>query len=259
MTTFIIILIAAGLTIFVLRMTGKLKFGSSDKTRGADATINQVDISSKYSRRSSTGLTVNWDRPIPDELIREAERGFIERRRSAIDSGYTKALSPYFYDIYLAVKPCIPAPQSGTLGMQIDGGTEYDGTEFDLHNTAGSYDTPIVKNGKTLHFREDGVSVILAAEMVLSLGTEGSRTVGRGQMVVCPDIDTIAEAVANGFDHIAIAHNNPAYHASTWYHGGGVYHPLLPERIIKTLRGVFTGRSAGTGKGGGKTPICPIK
>lgn len=130
-------------------------------------------------------------------------------------SGYTAALVPAFYSISTPISPCVLSPVDRVPSFYVRADS-YDGTEFDQYNSKG----PGVR---------DGTGVVMAAEMVLSLGTPGS-TLEYGWMVVCPDENVIADAARNGGEHIIIANNDSEYYGITWFHGYGFYHPLLPKR-----------------------------
>ncbi len=78
--------------------------------------------------------------------------------------------------------------------------------------------------------------MIYAAEMVLSLGTEGS-TFERGQMVCCADESVIENATRYGAEHIIVANNDPEYYSRTWFHDV-VGHPILPKRELPPVAGL---------------------
>lgn len=174
-----------------------------------------VETTTKETQRTPRGVYTFGPTRLSPEQLTAIDNGVAGAFRDATASGYAQALLFEFYDIYAPPRPCEPSPEQRVPSFRLRADV-YDGTEFDQYNPKG-------KGVK------DGVGVILAAELVLSLGTRGS-TVERGQLYVCSDPSHLTEAVRNGVEHIVIAHNDNDYFDRTWFHGDGFYHPLLPKR-----------------------------
>lgn len=166
-----------------------------------------VATSNKYSATTTKGSVVYSAGKSTveqrDAIDAGLEGAFIDARVS----GYTNFLDNRNYVIRFPKYKCVPSPEQRIPSFQLRA-DDYDGTEFDQYNT----------KGKMIH---DGVGVILAAEMVTSMG---------GEMIVCPDMQYLTEAVRNGAEHIIIYNNDAVYYQMTWFHGTGFYHPLLPKR-----------------------------
>jgi hypothetical protein len=144
------------------------------------------------------------------------------------DGFLDKASKPHsFFEIFTPPLPCIPSPETRTPSFVINGGQGYDGTIYDYYNPKGQ-GVP------------DGISVIFAAEMVLSLGTPRSVP-NWGRMYVCPDAAVLANGVRHGGDHIFLANfpytadwhqtgrDGYSYFNRSINHSGGIGHPLLPR------------------------------
>lgn len=155
------------------------------------------------------------------------DQGIDELHAADAADGFTK-FKPYaFYGIYTPPYACQPSPIQRIPSFLVRG-DNYDGSDFDQYNTKG----PGVK---------DGIGVVFAAEMVMSLGTPGS-TIQNGLMYVCPDISVLHEAVRNGGEHIDLA-NFPytaEFNTNERYRDGYTYfwcsidhlsfgHPLIPR------------------------------
>ena len=199
-----------------------------------------VVISQKVQQVTPKGLTVYGETAISQTQLAGADEGIDRLDAEAATDGF-KATKPHtFFDVYTPPYQCTPSPIQRIPSFLVHA-DPYDGTEFDQYNSKGVG----VK---------DGVGVIYAAEMVLSLGTPGSNIL-RGQMYVCPDLPVFPEAVKNGGEHIHLANypydgkNNTdpryndgyAYYWCTEYHYT-ISHPLLP-RDGRCLSGSFVSRA----------------
>lgn len=187
--------------------------GHSDAVCEAARRGDGVPTSRSFQQRTPSGAMVYGSAQVSTGQLALIDQGV---NGAIADAGdYTEALSPTLYDVFTPPYECIPSPEQQVPSFVLRADS-YDGTEFDQFNENG----PRVK---------DGIGVIFAAELVLSLGTPGSTT-RRGQMYVCPDASVLKDAVRHGAEHIIIANNDNAYYEQTWWHGNGFYHPLLPKR-----------------------------
>lgn len=166
-----------------------------------------VKLSHKTSQHTPNGAYVYSGNGISQEQLSAIDTGLQLAFTDAISSGYSVGMNSNQYMIGIPVYPCVPSPIQGVPSFKIKA-NDYDGTEFDVYNPKGAG-------------VRDGIGVILASEMVLSL---------TGDMVVCPDISQLKNAVRNGAEHCLIHQNDQEYYNITWFHGNGFYHPLLPKR-----------------------------
>lgn len=181
----------------------------------AAARSGGVATSDQVQQRTPAGTLVAGVAALNDRQLAAIDAGMSGAFADARSSGYALALDPAFYKISTPLSKCVLSPVDRVPSFYVRADA-YDGTEFDQYNSKGSG----VK---------DGTGVVMAAEMVLSLGTPGS-TLEYGWMIACPDENVIAEAARNGAEHIIIANNDGEYYGITWFHGYGFYHPLLPKR-----------------------------
>ena len=185
-----------------------------DDVRAA-ARSSGVSTSTRVQQTTPNGTRVEGVASLNDRQLAAIDAGLTGAFADARVSGYAAALDPAFYTISTPITKCVLSPVDRVPSFYVRADS-YDGTEFDQYNSKG----PGVK---------DGTGVVMAAEMVLSLGTPGSN-IEYGWMVACPDENVIAEAARNGAEHIIIANNDGEYYSVTWFHGYGFYHPLLPKR-----------------------------
>lgn len=197
-----------------------------------------VKESKECSQATPLGAKVFSKNCTSDEFLRLADEGISDALRDAAVSGYTsdaRSNVNSFYEVYIPVSPCVRG-DSGGVGFAIRADV-YDGTDYDKYNPKG------VKV-------KDGIGVILAAEMVRSVGTPPSRP-PIGQLFACEDLSQAKEAVRNGVEHIKTANEDSDYFNATWYHGNGVGHPFLPKRALaRTLK---------SGPPGKSDSVCPIR
>jgi len=177
--------------------------------RAAEAPNGMIAIDRSTSQFTPAGTLVVSKSGISNESLAAADLGLSDAFRDAVDSRYTKAMSRTHYEILIPKIDCVPSPRDATPSFTVRA-DEYDGTEYDYHP-------------------KQGLGVIYASEMVLSVGTPGSIP-PIGQMVVCPEISQIRNAVRHGAEHILIANNDPDYFWETWFHGNGRGHLLLPHK-----------------------------
>lgn len=131
---------------------------------------------------------------------------------------YSQGRFPSSYVIFI-YDQCVLSPESRTRSFLVDGGTAYDGTEFDYWNPRGK-------------FVKDGESRVYAAELVIQSGY-GHLTNG---YIVCntPTIDaTFRNATRYGAEHIILYLNDRAEFDRTWFHGSGISHPIIPTTNTK--------------------------
>jgi hypothetical protein len=196
----------------------------------AQTSSGSINSSTKTQQVSPSGVRVYSKNGVSENFLRKADIGIGRTMEDAVASGYAPRTSPQYdfgyYDIRIPDLPCVRSPVYGAMSFLMNGTAEYDGTEFDYHNTQGSYIPPITVNGKILHHKPDGTSVIYVAELIETLGTSGERV----SMFVCNDEGIVEEAVKNGSEHSFAAAFNTEYFNRTWSHAGGFNHPLLPER-----------------------------
>lgn len=127
---------------------------------------------------------------------------------------YQTGRFPSNYVIFI-YDSCVLSPESRTRSFLVDGGTVYDGTDFDQWNPLG--------RGK-----KDGESRIYAAEMVISNNYGGLTNA----YIVCntPVIDAVfRDATRFGAEHLILLWNDRAEFDRTWFHGGNVFHPIIPR------------------------------
>jgi len=186
-----------------------------------------VLISQKVQQVTPKGLTVYGENAISQTQLAAADEGIDQLNEEAFADKFQETKPHTFYDVYTPPYQCQPSPIQRIPSFLVHA-DPYDGTEFDQYNSKGQG----VK---------DGIGVIYAAEMVLSLGNPGANIL-RGQMYVCPDLPVFPEAVRNGAEHIHLANypyneknntderyrDNYAYYWCTQYHYT-ISHPLLPR------------------------------
>lgn len=219
----------------------------------AKAPNGAVVISQKVQQVTPNGVTIYGEHAISQEQLAGADEGIDRLDVAAKKDGFNDVKPPTFYDIYIPPYACTPSPIQRIPSFLVHA-DPYDGTEFDQYNSKGVG----VK---------DGIGVIYAAEMILSLGTPGGNIL-RGQMYVCPDLPVFPEAVRNGGEHIHLANfpynekNNTnekyrdgyAYYWCTQYHY--IYsHPLL-TRDDRCLGGNFLARAQEQPKSFGATSFA---
>ncbi len=176
---------------------------------------------------SPAGIRWHGRRALSPAQMQAMDEGFLARVAVARKDGHTLALEPEFYTVFQPWTDCVQSPVQRVYSFKVRGSAEYDGSEYDQLNTKGKLPSPVVRNGITYLYQTDDVAVILAAEMVIDLGTNGST----GKMFACPEI--LGEAVPNGFDHIVLAMNPNTYpDGYEWFWRTiihGPTHPLLPR------------------------------
>lgn len=193
------------LTLAILAMT-VLSISCGDDVDWSKEPNGMVRTTVKVSSRTPKGAIV-YSRTKPTEsALATIDRDLQGAFTDAISSGYTAKLNSAEYVIFFPYYGCklSPIQQIPSFELRAD---VYDGTEFDHYNPQGES----VK---------DGVGVIYAAEMVITLS---------GEMIACPDS---TGAARNGAEHVIIYNNDTEYFLATWFHGGGVYHPLLPKQDL---------------------------
>lgn len=171
-----------------------------------------IKTSNESTQRTPNGSWVFGKQAVSANQLALIDAGLTDAFNDARLSGYSHAVSTEFYQIFTVIDNCVLSPEQQIPSFYLRADS-YDGTEFDQYNP----------NGK---LQGDGVGVILAAEMVMSLS-------GIGQMYVCKEPNILKEAVRNGAEHIIIFNNDPDYYNATWWHGSGIYHPLLPKRQLR--------------------------
>lgn len=179
---------------------------------------------------SPKGVRYFGKNPLSDAQLLELDNALTDRMATARADGHTQALDYAFYEVFEPWTACTPSPEQRVPSFKIRGGSEYDGSIWDQLNTKGRLSPSEVRNGITYQYKPDGVAVILAAELVVSLGTPTS-SFQVGQMIVCKEV--IGEGAANGFDHIVLANNPDTYADGYDYFWATVVHgpphPLLPR------------------------------
>lgn len=181
----------------------------SEVKRAAKAPNGMVAIDRSVSQFTPAGMLVLSKESISTDILTAMDNGLGDAFRDAALSRYTARMGRSHYEVFTPAIPCVPSPRDQTPSFTVRA-DEYDGTEFDYHP-------------------KQGIGVIYASEMVLSVGTPGSIP-PIGQMIVCPDISQVRNAVRHGAEHILIANNDAAYFWETWFHGNGRGHPLLPHK-----------------------------
>lgn len=182
--------------------------------------------------------------PMSDEQLEAACAGIDDLHAAAREDGFKEtAVKPYwFYEIYTPPYVCIPSPEQRIPSFLVNGGTGYDGSEWDQHNSKGPLapqDVHIDQRGLKQIYKKDERSAVFAAEMILSIGTPGS-TYQTGWMVVCPDLSVVRNAVRHGGDHIFLANfpyteewrNVEPYDEYVWFWASLIHgppHPLIPR------------------------------
>lgn len=219
------------------------------KTSGGNN--NDSDIITKIAKngngliitsRENTQTTVNGARifgkfAVSNEQLIAAESGLKTAFEAARADGLKNKLIYSFFEIFTPPYSCIPSPEMRTPSFLVRGDA-YDGSEFDQYNPRG-------KNVR------DGIGVVYAAEMILSVGTDGS-SVQNGQMYVCPDI--LENGARHGADHILLANNPYEFDGYDYFwcsinHTDGIDHPLLPRN------GRCSGTSSKSTSNSAETPI----
>jgi len=170
-----------------------------------------VKMSRESSQRTPQGAWTFSKRQLSADQLSLIDAGLNEAFNDARLSGYAQALDHGFYHINTVINDCVLSPEQRIPSFYLRA-DDYDGTEFDQYNP----------KGKTF---KDGISIILAAEMVQSL-------YGIGEMYVCKESNILQGGIRNGAEHIIIYNNDSVYYNQTWFHGSGVYHPLLPKRDL---------------------------
>lgn len=178
-----------------------------------------VKTSHEVSQQTPNGSWVFGKRAVSPNQLTLVDNGLTEAFNDARLSGYSHALAPQFYQIYTVIDACVLSPEQQIPSFYLRADS-YDGTEFDQYNPKGK-------------LQGDGIGVVLAAEMVMSLSEIG-------QMYVCKEANVLKDAVRNGSEHIIAYNNDAEYYNLTWWHGSGIYHPLLPKR---QMRSVATGKA----------------
>jgi len=198
---------------------------------GIDFSKKSAGMHSSTKRLQTTpkGVTVYSENGLTDFQLKQIDEAAEEEfARAAFESRntYTRALEHSFYDIFIPVNQCGPAPESGVPAFLIRA-DNYDG----LCDAAGNTFDQWNPQGKCV---ADGIGVVFAAEMVHSLGTPGS-TVQRGQFFVCEG-SAFKESVRNGIQHIILANNNTITFERTATHQEGG-HPLPYPPVEVSLSG----------------------
>lgn len=179
----------------------------------------QILLSTENRQITPSGAAVIGKSTISDAQLAQIDDGLNAAFDGARFDNLKNKLFHGFFEVFTPPYSCIPSPETRTPSFLVRGDA-YDGSEFDQYNPRG-------KNVA------DGIGVVFAAEMILSVGTEGS-SVNLGQMYVCPEASVISAAAQHGADHILLA-NNPYesdefnYFWCSIYHTDGVNHPLLPR------------------------------
>lgn len=189
--------------------------------QAAKAPNGMVSVGRDVLQSTPAGMPVFSKDGLPESVLVEIDLGIGDAFADAAASRYLNRLSRSHYEIFTPRYPCVPSPRDRTPSFTVRADV-YDGTEYDYHP-------------------KQGIGVIYASEMVLSVGTPISIP-PVGQMIVCPDLSQVRNAVRYGGEHILIANNDNAYFWETWFHGNGQGHPLLPHKSPpRSAEGVSAG------------------
>lgn len=192
--------------------------------------IGQVLITTETGQATPFGVRVYSKDGLSAKTLELFEQGVSTAFAGAKDEGFTEKIEFGFYEVYTPPYQCLRSPETQTPSFLVRANPDpWDGSVYDQYNPQGV--------GK-----KDGVAVVFASEMILSLGTDGS-TYKIGQMYVCPDESVASNAAQYGVEHIALANNpynqkvNPqmkyndgwTYFNCSVFHENNINHPLLPR------------------------------
>lgn len=185
-----------------------------------------VPAATGVTRFTAKGVEFMSNREPGGGVLQMIDYGIEALNTAASTDGFRQTKGHGFYWITTPPFDCIPSPEGRVPSFLVNGGTAYDGTIYDQFNPKG-------------RGVKDGISVIYASEMVLSVGTPGSIP-ERGFLYVCPDASHLEDAVRNGAEHIHLAnypyneinrtrgpYDGYSYYWATMIHGPP--HPLLPR------------------------------
>lgn len=225
------IVIAAGCTVVVLYFTVFKKLTYKGSSKHLNDGINWRRVPSGYVPTSTKvkvvtplGQTIYADTAdrITPQMSIEADEAYNERKEKAIresEGTYTAFPPPTKIDIFVPVNKPVLSPVQRVPSFLMKAGIDYEASIYDQHYSKGPYDPPHHVNGVDLYSEPDNCAVVYAAELLVSLSTEGSSIPAgfperRDQWVAC-DGPYWKESVGNGWDHTIIAHCDGGYFAET--------------------------------------------
>ena len=166
-----------------------------------------LKVYSDVKETSPRGINFDSQAGVSDELKIAADESLDVLFNDSRAQGYTNNLNFSDYTIYI-LPDCVPSPVTQTRSFLIRADS-YDGTIYDQDARTGI--------GKTF-----------AAEMVI-VEPNGFIT---NEYVVCSAASADQEfrnAVRYGAEHIILKRNNEQEFQRTWFHGGGIGHPIIPS------------------------------
>lgn len=181
----------------------------TQKTNDAASFAGAIELATQTTQTTPKGAVVHSVKGFSAEQLAAVDAGLEQAFDAARESGYTQKLDFGFYEISTPKNGCELSPVDHVPSWRIRG-DNYDGTEYDVDPTPGK-------------------GVIYAAEMVLSVGTTGSRP-DHGWFVVCQvdDLNLQTATARYGAEHVLAGNNDPDYFGRTYTHTS-CGHPILPE------------------------------
>lgn len=167
-----------------------------------------VQTSREVEQKTPLGATVFSLKGLSPQQLHLIDNGLSQAFNDARLSGWNQFMQHDLYTVLIPKADCVPTPDSKTPAFLVRA-DNFDGTNFDYLNPLGAG-------------IRDGIGVIFAAEMVTNFGPV------KGELVACPDVEVIENAVRFGAEHILAARNDPEYFLLTQNHDK-ILHPILPK------------------------------
>lgn len=188
-----------------------------------------VALTTKVVQTTDDGATVYSHSGLNIRQLSLIDAAITELYLDTLEDGFKSGKTVLANEVEVYTPPyiCPLSPEGRIPSFLVNSGKSYDGSQYDQYNPKG-------------YGVKDGMSVIYAAEQVLSYGGGLSKT----KIYICPDEGTIKEATKHGLEHVFLkrypyTEENRAtfpYDGSTYFncsvnHSSGIIiHPLLPRK-----------------------------
>ena len=186
---------------FALILAVMLLWGCKD----APPTPETVALSSKVVQSTPKGAQVHSETGVTEEQLVAIDKGLTTAFTNGRASGWEdngKAFNYSLYKIMIPTNPCTLSPESSTPSFLVRG-DNYDGSVYDQYNSKG--ELPKSEQNGFDKYVKDGVGMLYASEMVISMNAFDSSPPTYSSFVVCPDMSVLSNGVNYGAEHAIIS------------------------------------------------------